>query len=127
MFFKNNTTSGKKKIKYDIENISATKIPKSELELLLEKSLTEKNYREAIRIYFVFTIKSLVEKNYIIWEKEKTNFSYLNEMRDNTSFKEFENIVTIYEIIWYGEREISKEEFKRIEPFFLNLLKKLDK
>lgn len=127
MFFKNQINSGDKKISYDLENISPTQIPKSELELLLEKSLANEDWREAIRIYFVFTIKSLVEKNWITWEKEKTNFSYLIEMRENKNFKEFEEVVSIYEIIWYGEREINKKEFKSIEPKFVNLLEKLGK
>ena len=127
MFFKNKPNQGKKGIVYDLENISPSKIPKSELELLLEKSIEEENYREAIRIYFVFTIKSLVKYNLIQWEKEKTNLSYLYEMRGHPNFNLFEEVVNYYEIIWYGEREILKLDFKKIEPKFLKLLKKLEK
>jgi hypothetical protein len=103
-----------------------TEIPKTELELMLEKALQKEDYREAIRVYFIFIIRGLIVKDWIEWEKEKTNFSYLTEMRDKPLSVEFESTVSVYEIVWYGKRELTKEEYKVLEPRFKDLTKKLD-
>ena len=84
------------------ENKAPADIPKTELELALEKAIQNKNYREAVRIYFVFIIKDLSEKNWIKWKKNKTNFSYLSEMTGRDEYHGFYQVVTLYEIIWYG-------------------------
>ena len=127
LFFKASQDQGRKKIHGDIEGIKPTEIPKSELELLLDDALAKEDYREAIRIYFIFTIRGLIKKDWIEWEKEKTNFSYLTEMRGNQYETQFESCVSVYEIVWYGERDISKEEFKILEPRFKNLVSNLEK
>ncbi|MGB1039518.1 MAG: hypothetical protein ACPGVD_01445 [Flavobacteriales bacterium] len=127
LFFKAANDQGKKKIHGDIEGIIPTAIPKSELELRLEEALAKKDYREAIRIYFIFTIRGLIKKDLIEWEKEKTNFSYLIEMRGNPLESQFESCVSVYEIVWYGEREVSLEEYKLLEPRFKKLVEILDK
>ena len=62
-----------------------------------------------------------------MWEKEKTNFSYLIEMRNKPYSEEFETTVSVYEIVWYGERILTKEEYLSLEPRFKNLVKNLDK
>lgn len=126
LFFNAPVTKNDKKIAQDLGNVIPTEIPKTELELMLEKALQKENYREAIRVYFIFIIRGLIVKNWIEWEKEKTNFSYLVEMRDKPLSKEFEAAVSVYEIVWYGKREITKEEFNTLEPRFKNLTKKLD-
>ena len=117
---------GNKKIGRDLESIIPTEIPKTELELLLEKALEKEDYREAIRVSFIFVIRGLIRKKGIVWEKEKTNVSYLNEMRNNQFFIPFESCVSVYEIVWYGERQLTKSEYEQVEPRFKNLVKELD-
>ncbi len=125
-FNKIKETKGNRKIIRDLDSILPTEIPKTELELLLEEALQHEDYREAIRVYFIYVIRGLVNKNYISWEKEKTNFSFLSEMRGNPHFESFEKCVSVYEIVWYGERQLNKMEFQQVEPRFKNLVKKLD-
>lgn len=91
-------------------------ISKTELELRLEKALAEKNYREGVRIYFTFILKELIRKNWIFWRNEKTNYDYILEMGGKPSINEFRESVRIYDIVWYGEYEITEAIFKQIEP-----------
>jgi len=102
-------------------------LPKSELELMLEKALRENNFREAVRIYFIFIIKELKEKNWISWEKKKTNQYYLLEMRDRIQYEPFSKSVMLFEIVWYGKRELTSGEYAQVEPFFKELLKSIEK
>lgn len=104
-----------------------TELPKSELELRLEAALAKQDYREAIRIWFIFLIKALREKNWILWEKKKTNSSYLVEMRNRSEYSLFSQSVLYFELIWYGKREISREEYLKLEPLYKNLLQQVEK
>jgi hypothetical protein len=127
LFFKAPVAKSSKKIAQDISEISPTEIPKSELELMLEKALANEDYREAIRIYFIFILRALSEKEWIDWEKEKTNFSYLVEMRKNKYYNDFETSVSVYEIVWYGKRVLNKQTYSELEPTFKSLIERLEK
>ena len=125
LFMKTSFDDKGAKVVDNFEELAPTQIPKSELELLLEKALANNDFRGAIRIYFIFIIKDLSEKEWIIWEKKKTNFSYLIEMRSRPQYKRFNDAVSIYELVWYGNYKVTKEDFSSLEPRFKNLLKSL--
>lgn len=124
LFFKDPVRMDKKVVTEDHEEIQVEK-PFSELDELLRLSIENGNYREAVRIYFIYIIKTLREKNWINWEKKKTNTAYLFEMRDKRQFNSFSQVVLIFEIIWYGKREITKEQYEMIRPQFDQLLNSL--
>jgi hypothetical protein len=91
-------------------------ISKSELELKLEAALNKENYRECVRIYFTFILKELIRNRSIHWKKEKTNFEYQLEMAGKPNAFLFNETVRIYDLIWYGEYELTRTEFEQIEP-----------
>ena len=108
------------------DELTPTEIPKSELELMLEKAIAKDDFRGAIRLYFIFIIKGLSEKEWIRWEKKKTNFSYLIEMRGKPQYDSFNTAVSIYELVWYGNYSVKKEDFISLEPKFKTLLNTLN-
>lgn len=126
LFMKSSAGGDGKKIEVQYEDLEPTQIPKSELELLLEKAIAKNDFRGAIRIYFIFIIKDLSEKEWIRWEKKKTNFSYLIEMRGKPQYESFNDAVSIYELAWYGNYRVNKEDFHALEPRFKNLLTSLN-
>ena len=105
----------------------AIEIPKSELELLLEAALQKGDYREAIRIWFIFLIKELRHKNWIAWERKKTNVHYLREMSERRQYDAFSTTVRYFELVWYGKRQLSQVEYRALEPLFSQLLKEVEK
>lgn len=105
---------------------SPQEISLTELQKMLQKALSEENYKEAIRIYFIFVIKELSERKWIQWQKEKTNLAYLREMRKNQHFDLFKTSVNIFDVVWYGNYEIDKTTFQKFEPVFKKLHKKLN-
>ncbi|MCG8575802.1 MAG: hypothetical protein MI810_13025 [Flavobacteriales bacterium] len=122
-----NTQRDGKKIKGDtaLEEVNPTEIPLTELQRLLQEALAKGDYRGAVRIYFIFIIRDLAQKNWIQWEKEKTNFHYLREMSGKNEFDDFNRSVSYFEIIWYGKREIDQSKFEQIKPNFTRFLDKL--
>jgi hypothetical protein len=91
-------------------------ISKSALELKLDDALNQQNFRECVRIYFTFILKELIRARFIHWKKEKTNFEYQLEMTGKPNAYLFNESVRIYDLIWYGEYELTRAEFEQIEP-----------
>jgi hypothetical protein len=99
--------------------------PFDELEEMLKTFIEKGNYREAIRIYFIFIIKTLRNKGWIQWEKQKTNRHYLAEMRERNEFQSFSKSILLFEIIWYGKRDVNAEQFAQIRIIYDDLLTQL--
>jgi len=118
--------NGAKYVPLDIDETAPSDIPKTELERLLEEAITAKDYRKAVRVYYLFILKDLSEKKWIEWEKQKTNMHYLLEMQGKTEAPAFEKALTYFEFIWYGKREITGPQFSSIQPHFIQLLKTLN-
>ncbi len=90
----------------------------TDLERFLRLSLEAGDYKTAIRILYIMIIQRMHERNWIIWKKDKTNRDYLNEVRSRRSYREFRDITLFYEIIWYGDNEISGTEFHKLKSLF---------
>ena len=60
------------------EELTPTQIPKSELELLLEKAIANDDFRGAIRLYFIFIIKGFERERVDKVGKEKNQLFILN-------------------------------------------------
>ena len=104
------------------ENLTITK---TELELALEAAIKNKNYREAVRIYFIAVIKEMKDRSWIRWEKKKTNYHYINEITGRQQQPDFITATRAFEIVWYGNRSLAENEYNQIEPLFKKLLKSI--
>lgn len=128
-FFFNRPVKSDKKIEtfdYErVEDINPEMIPKSQLEIDLEKAILDENYRAGLRIYYILLLKALMNKNLIKWAKRKTNTHYLAEMTTQKEFESFNKAVNMYEWTWYGKNNPSKEVFERFAVFYDDFLKRL--
>jgi hypothetical protein len=111
---------------YDKENdINPETIQKSQLEKDLDAAIETKNYRAAIRIYYILLLKALIEHNWIKWAKRKTNTHYLAEMATQEEYENFNKAVNMYEWSWYGKNMPNEETFERFSAFYNEFLKRL--
>jgi hypothetical protein len=81
----------------------------------------EKKYRLAIRLHFLALLKSLDTNEYIQWQTHKTNREYLSELSDETFRKSFEEIVSIFEYVWYGEFVPNETQYNKSISTFVEL------
>ncbi|MBM3184746.1 MAG: hypothetical protein FJZ67_00460 [Bacteroidetes bacterium] len=101
-------------------------ITKSELDIRLENALINENYRECIRIYFTIILQLLIAQEIIKWKREKTNHEYLFEMKSGSIKKPFSDCIRIFDLVWYGEYELDKNRFEKIQMRFQTLLNDLN-
>jgi hypothetical protein len=104
-----------------IENIE-----RIDIDTYLEKARAEKNYRLAVRLYYLGLLKRLNTNGIITWKKDKTNLDYLNELyAKGFHFEETRLLTLAYEEVWYGERTLNDHTFhaitRRFEVFFEKL------
>lgn len=96
------------------ENIHAIDFKK-----IVNQAVFDKNYRVAVRYYYLWLLKSLSDKDVIEWDIEKTNRDYYNEISNSTTKKNFQFLSYIYEYSWYGEFELTQEDFQKAEQTFI--------
>jgi hypothetical protein len=101
------------------DDITPESISKTELELRLEAAEAREDYRECVRIYFIFILKELIAKGWIKWNIDKTNSDYKREMAEQKSWSVFNRIVYLFDAIWYGEKQINMEIYAQVKPEFV--------
>ncbi len=111
-----------KKLEINVEDIEQN-IENVNFDLLIEKTITDNAYRLAIRFYYLWLLQRLQEQNHIVWNIEKTNSDYVKEITDSETKAQFQYLSYLYNNIWYGEHDITFEEFSKAKTSFDAILK----
>ncbi|MFC5046238.1 DUF4129 domain-containing protein [Aquimarina hainanensis] len=96
-------------------------IHNKDIQQLIDQAISDKNYRLAIRYYYLLVLKKLSAKEIIEWEAQKTNEDYSNEVTDKLIKKQFKTITRIYDFIWYGSFEVNEKLYRRAEKEFKHI------
>lgn len=112
---------GSQKIEYD-KDIDPTKVQLSELEIKIQEAENSGNYRAATRYYFIWVMKELSDRDFIVWKKKKTNYHYISEVSSQPFNKGFSRGVNVFEYVWYGKYNISKAEYSSVKKEFISLI-----
>lgn len=75
-------------------------------------------HRKAVRLQYLRSLKLLSERGRIAWAPSKTNIDYLSELRGGALETEFRRITRIFEYAWYGEMELSRDQYERAASWF---------
>jgi len=106
----------------DGEDVDLFNIPYQDL---LQKAYAEKNYRLAVRILYLQTLKLLSEKNVIAFQADYTNMDYLQQLSQTMFYKDFFAITRHYEYVWYGGFAVSEPAFYTIQTDFNSIQEKI--
>lgn len=91
------------------------------LESLIQLAISQRNYRLAIRYYYLRTLQLMSSKDLINWQVQKTNNDYLIEIQDSKTRVDFKQITELYDYIWYGNFEVDETAFAKAETPFKTL------
>jgi hypothetical protein len=97
----------------------------SDFEKLIRQALQTGNYRQAIRYQYLQTLHLLAGKNMLSLAPDKTNFNYVSEITNRDYRDAFAALTLNYEYVWYGEFDINKNIYDKIENNFCILNKKI--
>ena len=100
-------------------------INNQDLNALIKEAIADKDYRLAIRFYYLLVLQKLTDKELIVWQQEKTNEDFIREVAHLTLADDFTKTTRLYDFVWYGNFEIKEAEFLKAEQLFLKLIKKI--
>jgi len=92
---------------------------------LIDQAKKQGEYRKAVRLTYLETLKILTEADYIRWKINKTNQDYLLELRLSRFRDEFSRLTLNYEYVWYGDYEIDEAGFNAMEKTFRDFQEKV--
>ena len=100
------------------------KILQSEdIQQLIKDAIAKKDFRLAIRYYYLYLLKLLSDKELITWQVQKTNDDYLSELKNSDLKLQFAKATLLYDYVWYGGFHIKENDYERASEVF-NTFKK---
>lgn len=86
---------------------------------LIAEAMRAGTWRRAVRLHYLQLLRRLADGGMIDWRREKTNRDYLNELSDEALRSRFAELTRAFDYVWYGEREIDEQEFRRLRGRFM--------
>lgn len=107
---------------HDDEDIREMDIPS-----MLQKALAEKNFKLAVRLYFLLLLRNLHDAGHIKWEKDKTNRDYLTELFSKENlYDDVRKLTLHYEEVWYGDHHFPEASLLSLISRFKSLQDKIN-
>lgn len=116
--------SNKKIQTYD--DINSKNIAQVDIKTLITNAENANDYRLAIRYYYLLVLKELAQKNFIIYEDDKTNADYMQAIATQKFNKDFAYTSYLYNYTWYGEFDLSPMQYQTAKTRFVELIKKVN-
>ena len=85
--------------------------------------MQNKDFRLAVRYYYLQVLKDLSNKKIIDYHKDKTNTEYLFEIDNKALRDQFSHLSYIYAYVWYGEFLLDENSFKKAQNKYQSFLK----
>lgn len=93
---------------------------------LIAKHTREKDYRQVIRLFYLFALRKLSDGEKIRWQPGKTNKEYLMELGTGPYRQTFLNLSYYFEYIWYGNFGVPDSLLKNVQALFNQFTKELE-
>jgi hypothetical protein len=91
----------------------------------IEKAVAAHNYRFAVRLLYLRCLKQLSDSGLIEWKIDKTNYAYLNDLKNDGQRVAFGSLTRKFEYVWYGEFLIDASLYGDISSSFSNFNKQV--
>ena len=97
----------------------------TDFDALINGALTNNNFRQAVRYQYLRTLHKLAGRNFVELAPDKTNYQYVREIKGPALQNDFASLTLNYEYVWYGEFEVEKDIYDKIENGFRNFNQKV--
>ncbi|MBC3757613.1 hypothetical protein H7U19_04315 [Hyunsoonleella sp. SJ7] len=104
------------------QDITSENIEHADIHSLIHQAESNKDYRLAIRYYYLLVLKMLSIKNHIKFEDDKTNSEYLNELHEKPFSQAFAYTSYLYNYIWYGKFSLDDSQYQKAKKNFTKLI-----
>lgn len=84
----------------------------------IKEAIETRNFRIAIRLLYLQSLKHLADKGYIQWQLNKSNNDYIRELAGRPWQSLFKKLTHSFEYTWYGEMNLANDEFQDLQVQF---------
>lgn len=102
-------------------------IHEMDMEKALEEAIKAKDYKKAVRLFYLSILKNLDTQEIIKWELHKTNHDYEYEIKDAALKADFVSLTRYFEYIIYGNFNLDEAGFLSAQSIYNQVLQKLKK
>lgn len=97
-----------------------------DFDALIREAVAARDYRGAVRLLYLKTLKALADHTLIDWQRDKTNHEYLSELRRPALRPAFAELTRLFEYVWYGDFAVDETVFGRMRQAFVRFEQQLD-
>lgn len=101
----------------DYENL-AENIHEIDFNAAIETAIGQRNFRLAVRLLYLQTLKQLTDAGKIDYKPDKTNRQYVYELVNSPIQVDFNELTRQFEFVWYGDFPVDEPRFQLIEQQF---------
>lgn len=84
----------------------------------IHQAVEERNFRYAVRLLYLQSLKYLADRALINWHTNKTNEAYVHELAGSALQPAFRSLTLQFENNWYGNMPIAESEFGKVRNQF---------
>lgn len=109
-----------------VGDITVEALQYTDIKALIARAENERNYRLAIRYYYLLVLKQLTMHNFITYTEDKTNADYLDVLASQQFSQKFAYTSYIYNYAWYGKFSLDFTQYQVAKDQFVQLLKEVN-
>ncbi|AKD53590.1 DUF4129 domain-containing protein [Spirosoma radiotolerans] len=98
---------------------TAEDIHEIDFDTAIDEAVSHRNFRLAVRLLYLKTIKQLTDAGRIAYKPEKTNRQYVYELANSPLQADFERLTAQFEFVWYGDFPIDERQFASLRTAFV--------
>jgi len=98
-----------------------------DMEKAIEDAIKSKDYKKAVRLFYLSLLKTLDAREIIKWELHKTNHDYEHEIKDTALKADFVSLTRYFEYIIYGNFNLDEVGFLNAQSIYNQVSKQLEK
>ncbi len=84
----------------------------------IHEDVRQRNYRLAVRLLYLQTLKRLTDAGLVDYKPDKTNRQYVYELANSPRQAGFEGLTRQFEFVWYGDFPVDEGRFNTIQAQF---------
>jgi len=101
----------------DYETITEN-IHEIDFDAAIANAVEQQNYRLAVRLLYLQTLKRLTDAELIQYKPDKTNRQYVHELANSPQQPGFEQLTRQFEFVWYGDFPVDTARFDELRAQF---------
>lgn len=91
----------------------------------ISKAESAKNFRLAVRLWYLQILKALADHHRIDYRHERTNSDYVSQLYNTPYYRDFFRLTRNFEYTWYGQFDLSADAYEMMRADFLTFKKGL--